>query len=291
MHYLAVKTGSLMKGVLVLLLFFCFGAVSAQVPVAVHAEKGNLFIYWGWNRGYYQDSDIHFRGADHDFTLHQVAARDRQTPFKLDPYFKLNSISIPQTNLRIGYMLSEHYSISIGDDHMKYVMRQYQEVSITGYIDGHPEYAGEYIGESIELSPRFLTFEHTDGLNYINLELRRHDTWFRGKRDNLSVSSVIGWGAGAVVPRTNATLLDRPRSDVYHLSGWGSAFLGGVRLTIFKRFFLQSEAKGGFIHMPDIIVSPLANDRASQHFFFFQHNYVFGVSVPLSKKPKPVKTD
>ena len=32
-------------------------------------QKGNLYVYWGWNRGWYTTSDISFRGTDYDFHL------------------------------------------------------------------------------------------------------------------------------------------------------------------------------------------------------------------------------
>lgn len=247
-------------------------------------QKKQLFIYWGWNRAAYTASDIHFTGDNYDFVLHGVTARDRQTPFKLDPYFKLSRISIPQTNLRIGYRFSEHYSISFGDDHMKYVMRQYQPSKISGTIGTGGIYDGQYVDEDLILTPAFLIFEHTDGLNYLNLELRRHDEHFRWGKQNIALGTFIGLGAGALVPKTNAQLMDKPRNDEYHLAGWGSAVAMGVNLTFWEYFFIQSEVKGGFIHMPDILTSPESSDRASQYFWFAQANLVFGVNINLSAR-------
>jgi hypothetical protein len=31
-------------------------------------------------------------------------------------------MTIPQTNFRMGYFISDHYSLAIGVDHMKYVL-------------------------------------------------------------------------------------------------------------------------------------------------------------------------
>ena len=33
-------------------------------------RKGAIFLYWGWNRAIYSNSDVHFRGNGYDFTLH-----------------------------------------------------------------------------------------------------------------------------------------------------------------------------------------------------------------------------
>jgi hypothetical protein len=53
---------------------------------------------------------------------------------------------------------------------MKYVMRNYQDVTINGQINVGSGYDGSYSGETINLKPNFLQFEHTDGLNYENIE-------------------------------------------------------------------------------------------------------------------------
>ncbi len=41
-------------------------------------------------------------------------------------------MTISQTNFRLGYFISYDYNISIGVDHMIYVMVQSQSVRITG---------------------------------------------------------------------------------------------------------------------------------------------------------------
>lgn len=41
-------------------------------------------------------------------------------------------MTISQTNFRLGYFISDDYNISIGVDHMIYVMVQSQSVRITG---------------------------------------------------------------------------------------------------------------------------------------------------------------
>ena len=115
------------------LLFFCilistFSFSQDSISKHTSKNKGTFFVYWGWNREAYTNSDIHFQGTNYDFTLQDVQAKDRQSAFAFDTYFK--SITIPQYNLRIGYFLTEKYSISFGVDHMKYVMKDYQTKTI-----------------------------------------------------------------------------------------------------------------------------------------------------------------
>tara|TARA_B110000971_G_C20019058_1_gene505379 strand:+ start:60 stop:410 length:351 start_codon:yes stop_codon:yes gene_type:complete len=86
-----------------------------------NTNKGKFFFYWGWNRANFSVSDIHFTGDNYDFTLRNVKAKDRQTPFSFNDYLNPVNITIPQNNYRIGYFLKEHYTISLGVDHMKWL--------------------------------------------------------------------------------------------------------------------------------------------------------------------------
>ncbi len=250
--------------------------------------KGKFYIFWGWNRGYFTDSDIRFKGNNYDFTLFNVVAKDRQTPFGIDPYFTLNKISIPQTNCKIGYFFSKHYDISLGVDHMKYVMQQNQTVKISGYISNSGTvYDGTYNNDDLYITRSFLAFEHTNGLNYINTELDRFDNIINLKKLthlNIDINTTIGVGAGALLPRTDATLLNYKRNDQFHLAGFGLDAKAGLNITFFKYFFLQSEIKAGYINMPDIRTTEFTTDKAQQHFEFIQTNFLVGVIFPLIKQ-------
>jgi hypothetical protein len=253
-------------------------------------KKGDFFFYWGWNRDAYSKSDIHFKGDNYNFVLSDVVAKDRQSPFDAKLYFTPNTITIPQYNFRIGYFFKDNYQISLGADHMKYVMKQFNTVKINGLISNSgTSYDGAYDNEDIVLDTAFLMFEHTDGLNYENIEIRRFDEIFGRNYFSLSVNE--GLGVGVLVPRTNTTLLNNERYDQFHISGYGASAILALNLTIFKYFFIQSELKGGFIHMPDIRTTKYKSDRASQAFLFAQYNVVFGLRFNLLKENKIKKVN
>ena len=238
-------------------------------------KKGDFFFYWGWNRSAYTNSDIHFSGDDYRFTLDNVKAQDRQSNFGLYNYFHPLRITIPQFNARVGYFITDCYSLSFGVDHMKYVVDNLQSVHISGDIENTlTHYDGYYQAFPIELKDGFLHFEHTDGLNYINCELRKTDKW--KERDVFTLSIEKGVGLGVMLPKTNVTLLNKPRHDDFHLSGYGISAVFALQLNIKNNYFIQTEAKSGFINMPDIRTTNNLADRASQHFFFIQANLVFG---------------
>jgi len=248
--------------------------------------KGKMYAFWGWNRGWYSNSDIHFTGNNYDFTLNNVQARDRQSPFSPGLYFNPSTITIPQTNFRLGYFINDKYDISFGVDHMKYVMVQDQNTQITGDINDGTNYDGSYSNEDIVLTGNFLKYEHTDGLNYLNVEITRNEDLLElvkldVNKDKFQLDFLVGVGIGALMPKSNVTLWNNQRHDDFHFAGYGIGAKTGLNATFFKHFFIRTEYKIGFINMPDIRTSPDISDKASQHFTFTQWNYNVGVVFKL----------
>ena len=243
-------------------------------------NKGKFFVYWGWNWASYTDSDIRFKGNNYDFTLRNVKSRDTPSEFSFKKYFGITNITKPQTNARIGYFFKENYTISIGLDHMKYVVNNDQFVNIDGNINiGNSKYDGTYNSQPIQLTEDFLRLEHTDGLNYINVQLYRFDdisSWFGLSSDNLQINLTEGIGMGVLYPKTDTTLLGNERHDDFHLSGYGVSAGFGLNITFLKYFFIQADVKAGYINMSDIKTSLNPLDSASQSFLFLQNNILIG---------------
>jgi hypothetical protein len=250
----------------------------------------HLYGGWGWNRASYTMSDIHFTGDNYDFKLLQVKAKDRQTTFSPEVYFGLKTITIPQTNFRFGYFLNEHWVISAGVDHMKYVMTKNQTVNFEGAIND-TSYNHLIAGDQIKLDENFLRYEHTDGLNYIHAEVE----YFQGLLGwrKIQVNGYTGAGLGAMFPKSNVTLMHYPRHDDFHFSGYGLSAKVGIELLCWKYFFIRFDYKTGFINMPDILTRDgEVSDRASQHFFFAQRSGMFGFNLPIhSKEVKKATTE
>jgi hypothetical protein len=242
-------------------------------------KKGKFFISWGGNRETYSKSDIQFKGTDYDFTIYDVSAHDKPKGWHID-YINPGRMTIPQTNLRVGYFVNDHYSVALGVDHMKYVMNQGITVNYTGNYPNRNSY-GEAVGKNqVLLTEDFLTFEHTDGLNYVNTEVSRHDDISKFFKiidtDKIQVNVTEGIGLGVLYPKTNAKVFNKQRHDDFHVSGYGASIKAGLNLTFFKHFYIQTEIKGGYINMPDIQTTFSATDSASQDFFFFQKIIAFG---------------
>ncbi|HQV05280.1 MAG TPA: hypothetical protein PKW62_00875 [Chitinophagaceae bacterium] len=248
-------------------------------------QKGHISISWGWNRAAYTKSNISFKGSDYDFKLYHIVAHDRPTlPISFHNYLKPDHLTIPQTNLRISYFIKDNLAISFGDDHMKYVMDQNQTARIKGQITRSGMYQGNYDND-IQLTEQFLTFEHTDGLNYLNIELEKYFNWYHSKSDQLIVAGMIGGGAGALLPKSNVKLLDYERNDRFHLSGFGLSAKMGMQATFFKHLILKFENKYGYINMPNIILHKKGIEgRAKQGFFFAELYGTIGASFRIAGK-------
>ncbi len=264
-----------MKYLLILLLVgVLFHSSKAQVNTSKKyniTRKGAMFGYWGWNRAFYSASNVHFTGANYDFTVHNMIAHDRQTPFALDPYFNPLRITIPQTNLQIGYFIKDNLALVFSIDHMKYVMDQEQVAKVTGTI-GDAYYASMVQNGFVNMSDeKFLTFEHTDGLNYFNLGVEHYQSIYSNDWFNINWS--YGAGVGGLLPKSNVKLFGNDRSDRFHLAGFGLDVRSSLNFVFFKHIALRTEIKEGYINMPNIKTT-LNNkpDNASQQFFFGQFN-------------------
>ncbi len=242
-------------------------------------NKGKFTVSWGGNRDKFTKSDIRFKGDDYNFIIDNAVAHDKPKGWHID-YITPGRMTIPQTNFKLGYFISDHYSASVGVDHMKYVLTQNQTANITGTIDGNPPFNGTYNNTPTVLTEDFLMFEHTDGLNYVYTEIARQDDishWFGIKNtDKFQVNINEGFGIGVLYPKTNTTLMGKERHDDYHFSGYGTSIKAGINLTIFKYFTIEGVLKGGYINMSDIRTTASASDSASQHFFFSEVIIAFG---------------
>ena len=272
-----------MKNILTasLLLFFSVTAFAQKKPVQLNHRKGQVNVFWGWNTAMYGKSDISFKGIDYDFTLYNVRAQDLpRRPFKE-----------PQNNFGVGYFFKDNMAIIFSFDHMKYVMTQDQTVRMKGSITRNSPYKGTYDGDQ-KLTTDFLTYEHTDGLNYITLEFEKYHSWYAAKNNRFMVSGM--WGAGAAIlnPRTDAHLLNYPRSNRYHVSGYGFAAKVAAEVTVLKVITGKIENKFGYINMPDVAMHEKGIEgKAKQSFFFSEMEWMIGMNFSVinrhTNKNKP----
>lgn len=263
---------------------FVFGQTTDETTVSKKefGDKGTMFVFWGWNRAGFTKSDIHFTGNGYDFTLHDVVAHDRPSDLSWD-YINPHEVSKPQFNFRLGYFIKDNLAIVFAQDHMKYVMDQDQTAKITGTISD-PVYASMVQNGEINLTDgKFLTFEHTDGLNYVNVGLEKYKNL--SKKEKVDILWSYGGGVGVMFPKSNVKLFGFERSDRFHVAGFGTDLRTNINFIFWKRWMARVEGKIGYINMPDVKTT-LNNkpDKASHDFFFGQINFGIGYVFRLKNK-------
>jgi hypothetical protein len=261
-----------------------FFAQDSEPTKYTASNKGKFFVSWGGNRESFSKSDVHFKGDNYDFTIKDATAKDKPKGWHID-YINPTRITIPQTNVKVGYFISDHYKVSLGVDHMKYVMQRNLNKIVNGYInlpntEAGSVYNGTFNNDNIFVSEDFLKFEHTNGLNYVYLEIARVDDissiFNLQNTDKFQINITEGIGAGILYPKTNTTLLEKDRYDEFHLAGYGVSINAGLNFTFFKHFFMELDLKGGYIDMPDIRTTSNTAESASQHFLYLQRIIAFG---------------
>lgn len=249
------------------------------------SRKGDFYFHWGYNNSWYGKSDIRFTGPNYDFKLHDVVSHDRQSKLSWE-YLNPGLITVPQYNIRVGYFIKDNYSISIGWDHMKYVMDIPQTVAITGHIGANitPEnvptgaLAGDYNGQSINVKESMLTFEHTDGFNYANVEVERYDDIWVAPGGNTSLTLETGLGGGLIVPRSDVRLFGLGRNNHWNVSGYGVSAKVGLKFYIWKHVYLQNTTKFGATNLKQIHTTGWDEyDKASQKINYVENMTVVGV--------------
>lgn len=255
---------------------------SVNIKPQALSKKGQMFIFWGYNRAAFTNSDIHFKGNGYDLTLENVVAHDRPSDFGFR-YFDITKISNPQFNFRVGYFIKDNLALVVGTDHMKYVVDQSQTVYFKGSISD-PKYASMVQNGQVDLTDgEFLKFEHTDGLNYVNAGIEKYKNIYN--RKDFDIVWAYGGGAGILFPRSDVTLMGNERSDRYHVAGFGLDARTNINFVFWNHFMARIEGKFGYINMPDIKTT-LNNkpDKANQDFVFAQINFGIGYTFNTKKK-------
>lgn len=251
---------------------------------------------WGYNRAYYNKSDIHFKGDGYDFTLEQARADDMPEKFDPDVYFNMSQLTIPQFNFRIGYYFGKNTCFSAGWDHMKYRLINTQLLRINGYIDSEKypsdlgngyQYSGTFDHNYILYNAGFMDYHHSDGFNFVRFSLEQRVPFWKSKNGKITAAMTGAISTGLMLPWTDWTFFGQHNRNKLHLAGYAGSIMAGARIEFFKYLFIQGNAQLGRSIMPDIILELPKSSRASQNITFFERSWAFGGYIPLVRTNKP----
>ncbi len=253
-------------------------------PAPVKAGKGTIYFSWGYNKDWFTKSDIHFKNSTgeynpvtnqkdkYDFTLYNLTAKDR-------PGFKnmlTTPLTIPQYVYRLGYYFNDKrdLGIEINFDHAKYIVDDWQTVHLKGSIRDV-----QYDKDTLVDPQKFMHFQHTNGANFLMLNLMKRQTLFASKNEKHRLCAIAKAGAGIVIPRTVVNLFGQGSNNFWHIAGFCAGIDAGLRYEAFKHVFLEYTAKGTFADYTDVLT--IGSGRANHHFWAFENILAAGVQIPL----------
>lgn len=252
----------------------------------ISTNQGSAFVYWGYNWSGYSTSNISFSGNGYSFWLKDVVATDRPSKFTAEGYFKPSRITTPQYNIRVGYNFKNRLSLTLGMDHMKYVIGGNQTVIANGVIaiEDSSQYNATFNNTPIKIGNDFLKFEHTDGLNYASVDLEYALPILSLFNDKLQIDWASGFGAGLIIPKTEVRLFNKGVNNKFHLAGVGYSAKTGLKFNLFQNFFLLAQAKVGYMTLPNVLIDENLKNKASHNFGFAEYYGAFGYQFKLTQK-------
>ncbi|MFM2048258.1 MAG: hypothetical protein RI955_806 [Bacteroidota bacterium] len=252
-----------------------------------------FYCHWGYNRSFYSNSNVHLKGDNFDLRFYQLKARDKPYPFNLKNYVNPTSITVAQYDYRIGYYLNNHVAISIGLDHMKYVVDRSQTAVVSGNTAkaNFPEqskFPSSFEGTSMPLNG-FMYLDHTNGLNLISLDIDYRTKIYQHKKIELALKS--GFGIAEMVTKSELHLMGYGIDNEFNLCGFGVSSYQGVELTIGKYFFIRPQLRMGWIDLTGFLLNGRYDSgRGYQNFAFVEGMIVAGSYFNIKcKKTKSIK--
>ena len=278
---------------LIFMLLLC--AIGTQATAQFTTQKkstaaGTMFAYWGYNRSIYTPSTIRFIGPGYDFKLKGVEAADRPST-DINEYINFNTFTVPQFDVRIGYDFKRNWAVSLGYEHMKYVMKHgptyYLSGTISPGIDQATGWSGTYSGDTVVTSENTFHYENTNGLNYINVQLTNVFKVYQTEKGNFALTTLMGVGAGPILSYNDFTFAGEKSMETVSLSGVGASGHFGLRAEFFKHLFVAANVQGGFIGQFRVKTRPNDYDsNAKQAFLYGQRDIVVGALFYLKQSDK-----
>jgi hypothetical protein len=212
--------------------------VTGQAPPRTSAEtdRREFFVSWGYNGDQFTKSDIHFSqpSLGNDFTLVGVQARDSKGWTDLFNH----GLTVPQYNVRIGGFFNDRWGLELALDHIKWIVRQDQQVRMTGTLEGEP------VDREITITPDVLRYQLNNGANpiFVNLIRRVRLAGEPGRTGHLAFLAKVG--GGFAVPHTENAVFDQPNDAGFQFfQGWDVDAAAAVRIHLLKPLYVEFEEK------------------------------------------------
>jgi hypothetical protein len=237
----------------------------------ISTKPGATWMYWGYNRSFYSKSDIEFVGAGYKFTLQESKASDNPSR-SFDQYVNINTLTVPQFNIRAGYYFKNKVAFSVGYDHMKYVFNDNNQVLMSGYITPGIDslWAGDFDNRAVTTNRNHFHYENSNGLNYIRAELTKSYMLYQTKNRAFVLNGNLSIGAGCLLTIADFNFEQKFSRYKASISGFGLSTHAALRFEFFQHFFIQGELSGGLINLMKVKL------RADDPSVYAKHNFWYG---------------
>ena len=240
-------------------------------------KEGTFYFSWGYNRDWYSNSTIHFvntKTDNYDFTFIDARAHDKPD---MERFWWIERLTIPQYDMNIGYIFHDKHDlgIEVSWNHLKYVVSDNQVIHVRGTIRGH------YLDKDTLVTPDFVHLQHTNGNNYLMINLVKRQNLLSWK--NFQLSGIGKIGAGPLISYTISTILGSSDSGRFRYHGWVTGASVGLRLNIYKYLFLQTDLQGAFVNYTTTEMGADRQGRATHTFYSLQYMWSGGFNFPLSR--------
>ena len=255
-------------GALLMSLMLAQAAAPPQSTPSPSKPQREYFVSWGYNGDSYAKSDLHISQSSlgNDFTLADVQARDSKAWTELFSH----SLFVPQYNLRFGMFFNERWGLEVALDHMKWIVRQDQQVRMTGTMHSAP------VDAQVTLTPDVLRYQLNNGANpiFFNVVRRVRIAGEPGRTGYFSFLPKAG--AGFAVPHTENTLFGEPNEKGFQpFHGWNMDAAAAVRIHVYKPIYVEFEEKLLYAHYFGVKVD---QGTASHSVTAAEFSFHFGVA-------------
>lgn len=274
-----------MKKIIILLICLVVFTINNSIAQQnkTTSKKGTAYFSWGYNRESYSNSDIHFKNtttANYDFVLVNAAAHDKPGFTDGLQQFLSNDLTIPQYNFHIGYLFNNKrkLGIELSWDHLKYVVNDNASMHITGQINGNA------IDKDTFVTPDFIHLQHTNGNNYLMLNLVKTQQLYKNKYVTFDLLGKVG--IGPLVSYSISTILGDRNEGRFRIHGFVAGASIATRISFLKYLFIQPSFQYAFA---DYLSTELGKDavgRATHSFSSYTFMLEGGMKfdVPFEKK-------
>jgi hypothetical protein len=250
---------------------------SAQTK-SIYNSQGMFYISWGYNRETYSNSDIHFKNtqtANYDFVLENAGAHDKPGFNNGLQEFLKTDLTIPQYNFHFGYMFNnkQDLGIELSWDHLKYVVNDYTTMHIKGQINGNT------IDKDTFVTPNFIHLQHTNGNNYLMLNLVKRQRLYINKYVSLDLLGKIG--AGPLVSFSISTIMGDNNFGRFRIHGYVVGASACLRMNVLKYLFIQPSFQYAFADYLSTELGADAVGRATHQFSSYTMMLEGGFNLPI----------